>query len=1060
VFQTLDFDGDGLLDFISGTAVYRHSGNKADQLTSVLDGLGGETTITYKPVSDPSVYSATNDCAWPKNCLTHGQWVVSEYTTTADWDTNGKPTNPTRNGYQFFYTGGRSDLRGRGWLGFTTRTVTDEQTGAVTVTTYADPGNDTGAGYPMAGVPHQVQTTLDVSAPGSGTIVTQISTTTTTYNTPKGLQNRTAFAQPQSVHTLLSERRVVTSTGATSGASLLDSTTAYQYDAFNNVTKRTTTFSSGESLTFTAHYDQNQANGKNLLSLLRRTDDTSQTPAQGSTPPQSVTRTHLYSPDPNTGLLTNETIQPDGGPSLRVDVHYDRNSFGEVFHTIATAADPVTPSAQITRESFTTYDTIDSTFPASSYNVLGHTTRMVYHPGLGVLAFSQDPNGITTLAHYDGFGRPRDATTDGQGTTTVDYRPGHPYAEGPDNVPGLYTIEADQAGGGHTRVTYDASGHVIVRGARNHDGTNSYAEILYGTISGQVKQTLRPHPFGAALSSVPSSSFVYDHLGRVTQTTLPDGSSLQQLYNARATTEIDAKGFPRTRVNDELGRLVRVYEDSVPNAAFDPSAPPPTTAIATSYDFWPFGLLKQASVTRRGSGQTPTVLTAMQYDAVGRRLALQDADRGSSSTTYDAFGEVATQVDANGQTRIHSRDAIGRIFADYSTQDGSSFFQWDTASKGTGKLGSATSTDQVTTAYAYDAFSRLTDSVWTIQGDDFAVHRTLDAFGRLQVLNYPAVAGEQLSVQFGFDATGATSSATSLNASTPLTWSASTWEADGQLTAEAFGQGGQTQRGYDPARGWLKDITTTTPTGICFAAGTLVDTPNGEEPIESLKVGDRVRTSDDDGSGSTSVDPTTWRDIRLHMQNPDGSGDVLDVEVLRPVTWIAEVGAASGRWISFGLPEMGLYGPAEVETIAGVPPIQRGPGRVVRATVTHFNSHVHMLRFRETRENLEPTATHRLYSLDRQDWVPAAHLKVGERLWAEAGAVTLESNVEKVGTERVYNIEVETEHSYLVGSTKVLSHNVNPCAQPTALHHVFPQEFGPEFDEIFAVQESPSTITR
>jgi hypothetical protein len=217
--------------------------------------------------------------------------------------------------------------------------------------------------------------------------------------------------------------------------------------------------------------------------------------------------------------------------------------------------------------------------------------------------------------------------------------------------------------------------------------------------------------------------------------------------------------------------------------------------------------------------------------------------------------------------------------------------------------------------------------------------------------------------------------------------------------------------------------------GLCFAAGTLVDTPNGEEPIEQLRVGDRVRTSGDEGSGATSIDPATWRDVRLRMPNPDGSRDILDIEVLRPTTWITDVGAALGQWIAFGLPEMGLYGPAEVESVSPTPTIQPGPGRVVRATVTHLNGQLHVLKFREVPDVLQPTATHRLYSIDRQAWTPTADLKTGGHLWAEAGVVTVDSNATKGGAERVYNIEVETEHSYLVGEARILSHNENPCAE-------------------------------
>jgi RHS repeat-associated protein len=233
--------------------------------------------------------------------------------------------------------------------------------------------------------------------------------------------------------------------------------------------------------------------------------------------------------------------------------------------------------------------------------------------------------------------------------------------------------------------------------------------------------------------------------------------------------------------------------------------------------------------------------------------------------------------------------------------------------------------------------------------------------------------------------------------------------------------------------------------GICFVGGTLVATPNGERPIETLRVGDRVRTSDDDGRGTTSIEPAAWRDVHVKMPNPDGSGDVLDIEILRPETWIAEVGAVAGGWISFGLPEMGLYGPAQVQTISATPPIQVGPGRVVRATVTHLNRQIHVLRFRETKEILQPTATHRLFSIDRHDWIATADLKVGEHLWAESGVVTIVSNVEKVGAERVFNIEVETEHSYLVGRAKILSHNTNPCAAPAAEGAGFAADAHPTF---------------
>jgi RHS repeat-associated protein len=244
--------------------------------------------------------------------------------------------------------------------------------------------------------------------------------------------------------------------------------------------------------------------------------------------------------------------------------------------------------------------------------------------------------------------------------------------------------------------------------------------------------------------------------------------------------------------------------------------------------------------------------------------------------------------------------------------------------------------------------------------------------------------------------------------------------------------------------------------GSCFTAGTLVATPAGKQAIESLRVGDRVNTNDDDGSGATGIDPATWRDVRLHMPNPDGSRDVIDVEILRPLSWIANAGASPGAWIAFGLPEMGLYGPAVVESITSVPPIKSGPGRVVRATLTHVNTEVHVLTFRENEDVLEPTATHRLFSIDRQGWVSAADLREGERLAARTGPVTIATNQEKSRAERVYNIEVETEHDYLVGDHGVLSHNESPCT-PNEVMRTWAQQGGyvdPITNQWVATQET------
>ncbi|MEV4347767.1 DUF6531 domain-containing protein [Actinoplanes sp. NPDC049596] len=70
------------------------------------------------------------------------------------------------------------------------------------------------------------------------------------------------------------------------------------------------------------------------------------------------------------------------------------------------------------------------------------------------------------------------------------------------------------------------------------------------------------------------------------------------------------------------------------------------------------------------------------------------------------------------------------------------------------------------------------------------------------------------------------------------------------------------------------------------------------------------------------------------------------------------------------------------------------------------------------------TAGHKFYSLDRASWVPAADLKIGERLLSGA-EVTVSALATRSATTTVYNLTVARDHTYYVGegSRHVLVHN-------------------------------------
>ena len=220
--------------------------------------------------------------------------------------------------------------------------------------------------------------------------------------------------------------------------------------------------------------------------------------------------------------------------------------------------------------------------------------------------------------------------------------------------------------------------------------------------------------------------------------------------------------------------------------------------------------------------------------------------------------------------------------------------------------------------------------------------------------------------------------------------------------------------------------------GLCFTAGTEVSTPKGQVKIEELRVGDKVTTTNitkDKPDGWTAVDPIRWRVVKLLMPDPKGSEDVYEIELLRSLKWIREVGAAPSRWIEISLPEMGLTGPAKVAAITACPKIKTGPGRVVLMTVTHIDHDVMEVEFAGLKKALEPTASHPLFSEDRNDWVAAGQLRLGERIRTKTGTAKIEAIRWKSGEYRVYNIEVEADHTYFVSKVELLSHNTGGCGR-------------------------------
>lgn len=195
--------------------------------------------------------------------------------------------------------------------------------------------------------------------------------------------------------------------------------------------------------------------------------------------------------------------------------------------------------------------------------------------------------------------------------------------------------------------------------------------------------------------------------------------------------------------------------------------------------------------------------------------------------------------------------------------------------------------------------------------------------------------------------------------------------------------------------------------------------------IEEIRVGQRVPaknpTGEFDRSLGEEVDPATWR--RLELRAPKRDGSYADVVLLRPQGWLEQRAAEVGGHVFISVPECGIDGNAELLAIGPCPAIPAGDGRVVIGTFKHQSAAVIDVSVEGLSEPIGVTINHPFWSDDRQEFVRADELHVGERLHGLTGSPRITAISPRGPPEPVYNLEIHGEHCYQVSSLGLIVHN-------------------------------------
>ncbi|RYD85553.1 MAG: hypothetical protein EOP84_02150, partial [Verrucomicrobiaceae bacterium] len=739
-----DVNGDGVPDpYYCGTSsveVDVSTGSMQPLLVTVHNGAAF-ASFGYGHTGDRDVYTPTESLlpVAGEIPMHRGIWVVKRAVVGI-----GTSIEQIR---IYRYSGSRVG-KGRGWLGFMERTVTDHPAGTTTTTGFLSgaPGH---AALPASEI---VETPMGA--------VTRVTKRSWTYLFRPGPGAKLSKLMSSSEDC---ERENVQAVMSCFQASLAEQ----EFDAYGNPISSVWRVLWGweyrKSWVQELDYAYESPNvSKWLVSRLSRVDGV----WSGSQGPM-VSRSIKYLTHADTGLVEQITRSPESpGISEKLITEFDYNSWG-----LPISVEVSDLTGAVRRQTFG-YDQPDVPF-ASWSEEGGFRMESTYHRGLGTLMHMRNGLGVDTTFSYDGLGRERKVDRVGLGDQSTSYQ----------RRSGGGAVTVVSMGGGQTvRAESDALGRQVleqwIRGGPQPEPV--YVKTEYKS-DGRIWRISQPH----TASETPRYTYLdVDALGRPTRLTRIDGKTRTWTY---APLQIDTV--------DEMERHTRSVLDGLGNVASTSSVLPGDVLRTTAFEYGNLGELRKV---RDAKGN----LTSLEYDSLGRQSALVDGDQGRTEVTFNAFDEVVTRTDALGMTTIH-RDGFGRPVLTTSP-DGDTVYTWNgsAALRGRGQLASSVSPDGVRTEYDYDELGRPLETTWVVEGRRFATTVSYDDFGRPLSLSYPEVgpAGNlsRLTIQKTYDGAGNLSSLQ--NALTGVDyWKVLERNSLGQVPREAMGNGVVTQRVFDSA---------------------------------------------------------------------------------------------------------------------------------------------------------------------------------------------------------------------------------------------------------------------
>jgi RHS repeat-associated protein len=358
----------------------------------------------------------------------------------------------------------------------------------------------------------------------------------------------------------------------------------------------------------------------------------------------------------------------------------------------------------------------------------------------------------STTAQYDYYSGKPTAVTDANGVSTA-YQYSDPLdrvtlvsrADGIANAESHTTFwyanptfvaqfqDQNSTGDGALRndTLFDGLGRPIETRMTETAGVQYVSTFTTYDALGRVASTSNPVRNNAG--SPVYTTFLYDALGRPTQTVAPDGSTTSTTYSGNTATVTDPAGKTVKTTMDAFGRATNVQEDLS------------GLAYATLYEYDPLG-----DLTKVTQG---TQIRNFYYDNQGWLQSSAQPESGATSYTYNAVGDVATKKDNRQITTYFTYDALDRLTQKtYSDSTPALSYSYDTAgvAYAIGRLTQMASNGIYTNNRAFDPLGNVTASSQLTASKLYPFSYTYNLAGALTSEMLPS--GRVLT--YGYDGAG------------------------------------------------------------------------------------------------------------------------------------------------------------------------------------------------------------------------------------------------------------------------------------------------------------------